>query len=90
MAIAILQAVTVRNEATVHARLAEHVRPDNPILAMRLPGFDFSAPRALTMLDAEIGRQASMMAYVDSFWLLFVAGLAIMPLVLLVRPSRKV
>lgn len=40
-----------------------------------------------------ITRQAMMVSYVDSFWLLFVACLAVMPLVLFLRrrqPDRPI
>lgn len=89
MSIAALQAVAAHNEATVHARLVEGVRPDNPVLALRAPGLDFYGPGAMAVMDGEVGRQALMVAYVDSFWLLFIVGLAVMPLVLLVRPAKK-
>ncbi len=90
MSIAILQAITAHNEAVTHARLVERLRPDNPLLALRLPGFDFSSTRAVAMIHAEISRQALMVAYIDSFWLLCVVGVAVMPLVLLVRPAKRV
>ena len=89
MTIAALQAVTAQNEAAVHARLVEGVRPDNPVLALRMPSLDFASTRAMTLLDGEIGRQALMVAYVDSYWLLFLVGLIMMPLLFLVRPAKS-
>jgi DHA2 family multidrug resistance protein len=87
--ISVLQTMTYRNAATVHARLIEGVRPDNPALDLRLPGFDFDAPGAVAALNAEISRQASMVSYVDGYWVLFVTMLAIAPLILMMRPPRR-
>jgi DHA2 family multidrug resistance protein len=86
--ISVLQALTVRNTATVHARLVEAVRPDNPVMARVMPGFDFNAPLAVARLDAAITKQASMVAYTDTFWFLCVLALAVTPLLLLLRPRR--
>ena len=87
--ISILQTVTVRNEAVVHSRLAERVRPDNPLLGWRFPGMDLASPRALMAMDGEVGRQALMVSYADSFWLLFLLCVVVAPFVLLMRPAAK-
>ncbi|MBV1690804.1 multidrug efflux MFS transporter [Novosphingobium sp. G106] len=79
--ISVLQTLTIRNEAVVHARLVETVRPDNPMMG----DFDFGALQAVARMDIEIGRQALMVSYVDAYWLLFVACLVVMPLVLFLR-----
>jgi DHA2 family multidrug resistance protein len=86
MSISILQTLTIRNEAMVHSRLAEGVRPDNPALGMT--DFDFGSLQAVARMDGEVGRQALMVSYVDTYWLLFLACLAVMPLVLLLRQRR--
>ena len=83
--ISTLQALTIRNGASVHARLVEGIRPDNPLLPQ---GFDFDAPAAVAMLNAQITRQAAMVSYVDAFWLLFLLTLAVIPLLLLMRGPR--
>jgi DHA2 family multidrug resistance protein len=87
--ISVLQAMTIRNAATVHSRLVEAVRPDNPMLARGAPGFDFGAPVQVARMNAAITRQASMVSYVDSFWFLFVITVAVMPLLLFLRKPRK-
>jgi DHA2 family multidrug resistance protein len=79
--ISVLQTLTIRNEAVVHARLVETVRPDNPVMG----DFDFGALQAVARMDTEIGRQALMVSYIDAYWLLFVACLVVMPLVLFLR-----
>ena len=64
------------------SRLVEGVRPDNPAMALRLPDFDFGAAGTMARMDGEIVRQALMVSYIDSFWLLFIACLVAAPLVL--------
>lgn len=83
--ISILQTITIRNAATVHSRLVEGVRPDNPTVAYGLPDFNFNLSQAIASMHGEIGRQALMVAYSDSFWLLFIVSLLLMPLVFLLR-----
>ncbi|WP_068092435.1 DHA2 family efflux MFS transporter permease subunit [Novosphingobium rosa] len=83
--ISALQAMTIRNTAIVHARLTEAVRPDNPVLANTSPGFDFHAPVMVARMNAAITRQASMVAYIDSYWFLFLVTVAVIPLLLFLR-----
>jgi MFS transporter, DHA2 family, multidrug resistance protein len=87
--ISILQALTTRNTAIVHSRLTEGVRADNPVMAWAMPGFDFHAPTAVAALNAQITAQASMVAYTDDFWLLFLLALVTVPLVFLIRKPRR-
>jgi MFS transporter, DHA2 family, multidrug resistance protein len=86
--ISILQSLTVRASAAVHSRLVEGIRPDNPVMARAMPGFDFNSPTAVSMMGAQIDRQASMVAYVDVFWLLFILTLCALPLVPMLRSPR--
>ena len=87
--ISVLQAMTIRNTATVHARLVEGVRPDNPVMAQAMPGFDFDAPAQVARLNAAITRQASMVSYIDAFWFLFVLTLCAIPMLLLLRSPKR-
>jgi DHA2 family multidrug resistance protein len=86
--ISALQSLTIRNEASVHSRLVEGARPDNPAMA-HWTDFDFASTPSLLRLNGEIGRQAMMVSYADSFWLLFVIAFALTPLVLLLRTRRN-
>lgn len=87
--ISVLQAMTIRNSATVHARLVVAVRPDNPVLAKAAPDFDFGVPVLVARMNAAVTRQASMVAYVDAFWFLFLITLAVIPLLLFLRKPVK-
>lgn len=87
--ISAMQALTIRNEASVHSRLVEGARPDNPALMQRWPDFDFFSASDMMKLDGEIARQAMMVSYTNSFWLLFVIAFALLPLVILLRSRRN-
>jgi MFS transporter, DHA2 family, multidrug resistance protein len=87
--ISVLEAMTIRNTAIVHSRLVEGVRPDNPVLAQRASGFDFDLPAQVARMNAEITRQASMVAYIDSFWFLFIVMVAATPMLLFMRGPRR-
>jgi MFS transporter, DHA2 family, multidrug resistance protein len=86
--ISMLQALTIRNAATVHARLTEGVRPDNPVFPMALPDGDFGLPGWVAGMDMRIAREATMVAYVDTYWLLGIATALALPLCfMLKRPT---
>ncbi|MBO9601100.1 MAG: DHA2 family efflux MFS transporter permease subunit [Novosphingobium sp.] len=87
--ISVLQAMTIRNASTVHSRLVENLRPDNPLFQQAKPDFQWTSPAQVAALNAEVTRQAGMVSYIDAFWLLFVATCAIVPLILLMRPAKK-
>ncbi len=87
--ISVLSAMTIRNAATVHSRLVEGVRPDNPNIARSMPSLDFSSIESLLKINGEITRQAMMVSYIDAFYALFVVIILISPLILFMRPPRK-
>jgi DHA2 family multidrug resistance protein len=60
------------------------------VLALRLPDFDLGIMSVVSNLDREILRQATMVAYVDSYWLLFVMTLGMIPLILLMRSPPQI
>jgi DHA2 family multidrug resistance protein len=84
-----LQALTIRNAAIVQSRLTESVRPDNPLLTLRAPDFDFDTPSAVASMVGQITRQAWMVAYNDTFWLLGMMSIAVWPCVFLLRQAKK-
>ena len=86
--ISLVQTMAVRGSASEHSRLVEGMRPDNPVLDLRMPGFDFDAPAAIAMLNGEVTRQAAMLSYVHIFTLMFIGILAVTPLVLLMRVPK--
>ena len=75
----------------VHARLVEGLRPDNPLAQapyLAAP-FSLSTPSGIEALNAEVTRQAAMVAYVDDFRLIMWIALAAVPLLLLLREARR-
>lgn len=86
--ISAMQSLTIRNAASVQSRLVESARPDNPAMALHWPDFDFSSAQAMIGLNGEVFRQAMMVSYTDSFWLLYVISFALAPMVVLLRFRR--
>jgi len=87
--IPILVAQLTENTQIVHARLVEQLRPDNPLaqppfLASR---FSLTDPSGIAALNAEVHRQATMVAYIDDYKLMMIVALVSIPLILLLRPT---
>ncbi len=87
--ISVIQFLTIRNGAIVHSRLAEGIRPDNTVLSSAMPNLDLGSISAIANINQQVTRQASMVAYVDSFHALFVVTLLFVPLVFLIRRSSR-
>jgi DHA2 family multidrug resistance protein len=88
--ISILVAILAQNTQVVHSRLVEALRPDNPIVhtPYLVPPFSLSTPTGIAVLDAEVTRQAAMVAYIDDFKLIMLLALGSLPLLLLMRDPR--
>ena len=88
--IATMQALATVNTHAMHSSLAARVIPSDPMLRATLPpAFDPSSVQGALALDAEITRQATMVAYVDDFRLMLLLTLLVTPLVLIMRPPRR-
>lgn len=76
-----------RNTQIMHAELAEQATPFNPALsggaAARL--WSLGTAQGQAALNAEVTRQASLVAFLDDFRLMMVLALATVPLVALMR-----
>lgn len=88
MGISMMQTLLIRSTATAESRLVEGVRPDNPVLDLRMPDLDFDAPASVGRLAEEVYRQATMIGYIDIYWLLFVSTLCMIPLALMLKSPR--
>jgi DHA2 family multidrug resistance protein len=90
--ISILVAALAENTQVVHSRLVEGLRPDNPLLQLPYLAapFSLSSPSGIAALNAEVTRQASMVAYVDDFKLMMLIALLSLPLLLLLRGPTRV
>jgi DHA2 family multidrug resistance protein len=90
--IAVVTALLDRNTQINHEAIGAHVTPYNPMIAA--PVFqrfwDMHTSSGAAALDAEITRQALMIAYLDDFQLIRIASLISIPLVfLLTWPKRQ-
>lgn len=86
--ISVIEAMTIRDSAQVQSRLVEHVRPDSPILALRLPELDLNLPLSAAGMMGQVLRQATMVAYVDTFRLLFILAVAMVPMCLMMTVRK--
>ena len=89
--ISVLVAMLAQNTQVVHSRLVEGLRPDNPLAQapyLAAP-FSLSTPSGVAALNAEVTRQAAMVAYIDDFKLMMLITLASTPLLLLFREPRS-
>jgi DHA2 family multidrug resistance protein len=90
LGVSVIQALTASNGQRMHAALVEHVRPDNAVFNATIPPYlSPSTVEGASALNAEITRQATMVAYVDDFRLLLWASIVCAPLILLLRQPRR-
>jgi DHA2 family multidrug resistance protein len=85
LGISVFVTILVRDIQIQRSSMVPAVNPFNPMLSesAQLGGTE------LSRLSSTIDRQAEMNAYVNDFWWIMLATLAIMPLVALVRPPKK-
>jgi DHA2 family multidrug resistance protein len=88
--ISMVQTLLVRNTVVAHAALVERVTSGsaawhNPAVAR---AYDVGTAGGAALLDAAVTRQATMIAYIDDFWLMLFLTVAVLPLLLLIRTAR--
>jgi DHA2 family multidrug resistance protein len=79
-----------RNTQIVHAELAGHVTPFNDALAAVTPSHFWNMATTLgrAALNAEVTRQASVVAYANDFKLMMVVALVALPLIFLLKSAK--
>jgi DHA2 family multidrug resistance protein len=89
--ISIVVALLSQNTQINHATLAENVTPYNKLFRFPdLPSvWSLSNPSGLAALDAEVNRQAAMIAYLNDFKLMMIVALLAVPLLLAMRVNRN-
>jgi DHA2 family multidrug resistance protein len=89
--ISLVQTVLERNTVAVHASLVEKITYGNP--AWNNPAvasaFDLSKPSSAAALDAMVIQQSQMIAYVNDFRLMLYLTLAVIPLLLFLKPPAR-
>ncbi len=85
--ISIVTALFARNLQVSHADLGAHVTASatSVIDFSSLDRFQALGDSVLRMVDAEVNRQAAMIAYIDDFWVMAWMAAAAVPLVLIMR-----
>ena len=85
--ISITSAVLAHNIQVNHAELGALVSTANkPFLLSETMGGAYLSERIASLANAEVTRQAMMIAYVDDFWMLKWLMILLIPLALLVQP----
>ncbi|HML09717.1 MAG TPA: DHA2 family efflux MFS transporter permease subunit, partial [Stellaceae bacterium] len=90
--VSIVEALFVENTQVIHSSLIQHVRPDNPFARAPylMPPYDLTTATGVAAINAEVTRQAQMIAYINDFYFMAVVILATLPLLLLLRRPRVV
>lgn len=89
LGISIVQTFTLDNAVTFHADLVAKVNLQNLPGPLRDAMAGGSAPQVLAMVNDEVTRQAAMVAYANSFLILTLATVAMLPALLLIRSPGK-
>jgi MFS transporter, DHA2 family, multidrug resistance protein len=84
--ISVVQTLMTRGTQVAHSDLAAHITPFNPAMQDMLAN---GSMQDIAMLNQSITQQATMIAYLNDFKLMFIATLLVVPLILVIRPSRK-
>jgi MFS transporter, DHA2 family, multidrug resistance protein len=87
--ISLVQTLLVRNTAIAHSSLVQTINTTSAMGAIASPAYDLARPSGLAMLNAEVTRQAAMIAYVDDFKLMLILTLAVIPLLWMIKPAKK-
>jgi DHA2 family multidrug resistance protein len=86
--IALVQTLLVRNTQIAHASLGAQVTIANPAVSDPNSVYNLGSSAGAALLNNEITRQASMIAYVDDYWLMMILTAAVIPMLLLIRPPK--
>lgn len=90
IAISLSTALLADNLQTSHADLGGNITSISaPFLTVGLlERLGIPGESALRLIDAEVNRQAAMIAYLDDYWVMMWAAVAVIPLALLLRGPR--
>jgi len=89
--ISLMTVLLARNIQTAHADLGANVTAatGSVIDFSTVDRFQALGDMALVLLDAEVTRQAAMIAYIDDFWAMMWITLAAAPLAFLMRKNKR-
>ena len=86
--ISVLQVLLSRNMQVSWTGLTGGLWPENTLLHPLMPGGQ-PTPAGIATLTGMVAKQAAFIAYIDDFWLMTIATLAILPVLLLLRPAPR-
>jgi DHA2 family multidrug resistance protein len=86
--ISIVQMLLTRGTAQAHEQLAGFISQGNVALQSLPPGMGPDTATGLAMLNAEVTRQAALVAYANDFWIMMAVTLLAIPLLALIRRPR--
>lgn len=86
--VSVIHTLTLRSMASAQSQLVEHVRPDDPIFSWHSPDFDLTVPQAVGAEMGLVMQQAAMMAYNQTFQLLFLLSLIMIPLCMAMKIGK--
>ena len=86
--ISIVMALLSRGTQINHAELAQRLTQFNIGSTLTQPGL--SAAQTLAMLNGEVTRQASAIAFLNDFWLMMVMTIVAIPMLLLLKPVKTI
>ena len=86
--ISIVEALQTSNVEKVHSGLVTHFAPGDQTLSLLPQALNPTTAAGAAALNAEITRQAAMVAYVDDFWLMVIITVCAAPLLLLLKAPK--
>jgi MFS transporter, DHA2 family, multidrug resistance protein len=87
--ISIVEMLMVRNTQIMHSSLAEHITPYN-MHTLAAVGMDTTTLTGLLGMNQILTLQANMVAYLDDYKLMMILTIAVIPLLVLLRPVQSV
>jgi DHA2 family multidrug resistance protein len=85
--ISIVQTMLTQHTAIVHSSMVQHISRFNPLL--QNPTGQAPTAFALAAIDQQINAQAAMIGYIDDFKFMMWMSIAVMPLLLIIKPPRR-
>lgn len=88
--ISLLVTLLGSNTQTSHEDLVAHITNSSTSLIdpSTTDRFGMLGEAAMAMVNAEVNRQAAMVAYINDYWVMMWVTLAVIPLVVLLRPAK--
>jgi len=88
LGISVVGVLQIYNSKIAASALAEHATPDNLNIAELPASIDLNTAAGQAVVGGMIQRQSALIAYIDSFHMLFLMCVAIIPLLFLLRTKR--